>query len=122
MDEFYGLLDRQTVYWCAQALPLPGQYRLLVQTFKAIVEGLPRPLHVLDVGCDSSFRSECAGPPPVGLDVTPSYAARYRSEGGVAVVASSVKMPFSDGVFDQTRCLGLLHHLSDSHARKTGSR
>ena len=54
---------------------------------------------------------------PVGLDVSPAYAAKFRAHGAGAVIGSASTLPFADASFGGVWCIGVLHHLSDEDAR-----
>jgi SAM-dependent methyltransferase len=115
----YRTLDRPCLYGLAQVLFAPGQPRRLTRIFSATAKNLPSARRILDVGCGSSSWLWRLGLRPVGLDITPSYTARFALHGDPVVIASSTAIPFADAIFDQAWCFGLLHHLSDEEARQT---
>lgn len=118
-DAVYRLLDHSWLYNLAQVLIAPGQHRRLTQVFRTVSEQLPTAQRVLDVGCGPFSWLWRIGLHPMGLDLTPQYAARFAAQGELAVTASSTAIPFADGSFDQVWSIGLLHHLTDVDAHQT---
>ena len=118
VDAIYRLLDHAWVYDLIQVLMAPGQRSRLTREFRMVAGRLPKPTRILDVGCGPSSWLWRIGLQPIGLDITPEYAARFAEAGQQAVTASCTEIPFADGTFDQVWSVGLLHHLSDGNARR----
>jgi SAM-dependent methyltransferase len=117
----YRLLAQPWLYSCSQLLLAPGAERTLTKEIKHLLTKLPSAHSILDVGCGPSSWLWRVGLHPVGLDLSPAYAAAFVNRAGSAVSGSAVALPFPDGSFDGVWNFGLLHHLPDAMAYKTVS-
>lgn len=105
-------------YRLAQCVLAPGAGRRIGEWIAARLASHPAPGPVLDVGCGPASWLWRAGLRPVGVDLSPGRAAAFgRGHGSAAVAASAIALPFPDGCFASVWSFGLLHHLSDDHAR-----
>ena len=98
-DAIYGLLDRSWLYNLVQLVAAPGQHSRLTALFRKVAKQLPTANRVLDVGCGPSSWLWRIGVRPLGLDITPQYAAHFAATGDPAVAASSTEIPFADRSF-----------------------
>ncbi len=114
------------VYSLSQAILLPGARWML----KAPYERLFAPSHglVLDVGCGPDLTTPSpADGRVVGLDINPRYVSQFVSGAAanaptterLGTTGSAAELPFGDGRFDESRCMGLFHHLPDDFVRAT---
>jgi SAM-dependent methyltransferase len=127
-SRIYRVLENPVVYSIAQSILLPGAGRMLEGPYEQLFgrsSGL-----VLDIGCGPALST----PAParghiVGLDINPRYVKQFpRSSPGAAggcdrsgVTGSAAALPFAAGRFDESRCMGLFHHLPDHVVRATVS-
>src|SRR5687767_13154886 len=126
---FYKILESPAVYRLSQAVLAPGARTQLGRRFQeAFHDSAGR---ILDVGCGPTLTT----PRPekgiiVGLDHNPAYVRQYAGSAEnnpdlgllgpdtkvVGYVGSAAALPFFDGVFDEARSVGLLHHLTPEQA------
>jgi SAM-dependent methyltransferase len=115
----YRILDRPAVYALAQNIFAPGQDTRITQRIRDMLSDLPEGGSLLDLGCGPQSWLTRVGLKPCGLDISPSYVAKYRSLGGLGVVGSAAQVPFQDRSFEGVWSVGLLHHLPDDLAGAT---
>lgn len=131
--KLYRLLEYPLIYSMTQKLLASGSARFLKKRNKDIF-GESRGL-VLDVGCGPLLTT----PPPagtiVGIDINPLYVKKYAGIGVdknpnsikedidkrtyFGVICSADCLPFDENLYDETRCVGLLHHLPTESALST---
>jgi SAM-dependent methyltransferase len=120
------LLENPLVYSLSQSILLPGARQMLAAPYRRLF-GASRGT-VLDVGCGPELSTP--SPPEgviVGLDINPRYVTQYRraspasqgSSNRLGVTGSAAQLPFADGRFDESRSVGLFHHLPDQVVRQT---
>lgn len=130
---FYKVLEIPTVYSLTQFLLLPGATRMLKKPYRAIF-GESRGL-VLDVGCGPALTTPVPKGKVVGIDINPRYIKEFT--GGYidedpeifhapieerktfGFVGSADRLPFNGNQFDESRCMGIFHHLPDDFVRRT---
>ena len=126
----YRLLDFPFIYSLSQRLLTPGAGLLLRKQFMQLF-GESRGL-VLDVGCGPELSTPHPNGFIIGIDIDPYYVKKYsiphvksnfRKKTGnfknCGVVSSSEALPFKSNSFNESRCMGLLHHLSQVSALLT---
>jgi SAM-dependent methyltransferase len=112
----YRLLEWPRLYQCVQHLLAPGVEKAITLKVNDMLPQLPRARRILDVGCGPQSRLWKVGLHPVGLDLSPAYAAYFKNHGEPVVSGSAVAVPFPDDSFDAVWCFALMHHLPDSTA------
>jgi len=126
----YRLLEFPLIYSLTQKLLAPGA-KLLRKKQNKIIFGESRGL-VLDVGCGPLLTTPNPNGIIIGVDINPLYIKKYSSIGvdrntdgikeypaqetRLGIVCSANFLPFDDNLFDETRCVGLLHHLPTESA------
>ncbi len=123
----YKLLENPLVYSLSQSILLPGAGWMLRAPYERLF-GQSRGL-VLDIGCGPALSTPSpADGRVVGLDINPRYVKQYAGAAPGAVtgttdrlglVGSAAELPLGDGRFDESRCMGLFHHLRDDVVRST---
>ena len=115
---FYHLLKFPFIYSLSQKILAPGAGYLRKKHYQNIFsESRDR---ILDVGCGPGLTTPAPDGIIVGIDINPLYLKRYRNnKNRLGLVCSSDSLPFRDDIFDETRCVGLLHHLSTESASST---
>ncbi len=112
----YRLLENSFIYNLSQWILAPGAGVFLKKHFRLIFsesKGL-----VLDVGCGPFLNTPATGK-ICGLDSNFGYLKQYiRQSGARGVAGLAESLPFRSNIFDEVRCFGLLHHLSDAAALK----
>ena len=122
----YRLLESPKVFSISQKLLAPEAELLLKKHSKDVFaqsKGM-----ILDVGCGPTLSTSMPDGIIVGVDISPRYIRNYinidtridshyikgrtskRTRFGIACSAES--LPFNDNIFDESRCMGLLHHLN----------
>jgi len=118
VTKVYKILENSFVYKAAQILLAPGMSYLIAKKCQFIFKD-SRGL-ILDVGCGPILKSPDPEGVLVGLDYNAGYLPRFictsRRRG---VAGSAFRLPFKSDVFDETRSLGLLHHLDQEHSTQT---
>ena len=130
---FYRLLKFPLIYFLSQKLLAPGAGCLLKKHYKNIFNK-PRGW-VLDVGCGPSLTTPLPNGIIVGIDINQLYVKKYTDVGiytnphykrlyagklkRLGIVCSADSLPFHDNMFDESRCVGLLHHLPTESALST---
>lgn len=113
----YRLLDHPTIFNLVQTIIAPGQEVLLKKQFRYIFEnskGL-----VLDVGCGPKAATPEPNGKMIGVDISHDYALSYsRQNCQQGIAAKSEQLPFKENSFEESRCFGLLHHLTRDQARQ----
>ena len=131
---FYKILENPVVFRLSQGVLAPGARSRLGRRYQEVFGDSTGT--ILDVGCGPNLTT----PRPekgviIGLDQNPAYVKRYagsvETDPDVALlqpdrkvvgyVGSADALPFADEVFDETRCVGLLHHLTLEQARRAVS-
>ncbi len=126
----YRLLDFPFIYSLSQKLLVPGAGLLLKKKYKQLFDeskGL-----ILDVGCGPALTTPHPNGAVIGIDMNIYYIRSYLMSHGklnfcrkmsdfitYGVVSSSEALPFEDDAFEESRCVGLLHHLSHASALLT---
>ena len=126
----YRLLDFPFIYSLSKVLLAPGAGLFLKKNYKQLYDeskGL-----ILDVGCGPTLTTPHPNGIVIGIDINFYYARKYLTSHGnssfcrkmkdftiYSVVSSSESLPFEDGAFEESRCVGLLHHLSYASALLT---
>jgi len=114
----YRLLEFPFVYNLSQWILAPGAGFFLKKHFYSLFSqsrGL-----ILDVGCGPALNTLSAQGTICGVDINFEYVKRYaNSPRQKGIVASAVAIPFRKDVFEESRCFGLLHHLSKEAASMT---
>ena len=130
----YRILESPAVYRFSQLLLAPGAQTQLGRRYRKIFHDSTGT--ILDVGCGPNLTT----PLPtkgvmVGLDQNPAYVKQYAGSVEnnpdlrllgpdrkvVGYVGSADALPFGDGVFDEARSIGLLHHLTPAQASRAVS-
>ena len=122
----YRVLEFPFVFSLSQALLAPGSNFFLQKQYRIVFEGSKGV--VLDVGCGPSLATPMPNGFILGCDINHKYVTRYTKQvkdkrigemcskgykcACLGVVCAAEFLPFPDRTFDQTRCSGLLHHLS----------
>ncbi len=115
----YKILEIPTVYNLVQRFLAPGARKLMGQVHQGMFANLKG--RVLDVGCGPKH----ATPIPEGdvyfVDINHAYIKSLQKlmNRNHGCVCSSYDLPFIDGSFIATRCIGVLHHMDDEMAVKT---
>jgi SAM-dependent methyltransferase len=105
-----------------QGVLAPGGTRMIETRLRAALDPtMSDSTPWLDVGAGSRSRLAALGRQPVVVDISLDHASAAHANGALAVVASVEALPFADGLFGVTACVGLLHHLPD-HIAHTGLR
>lgn len=126
---FYRILESPAVYRFSMLLLAPGAQTQLGWRYQEVFRDSTGT--ILDVGCGPNLTT----PAPtkgvmVGLDQNPAYVKQYAGSVEtnpdlrllrpdrkvVGYVGSADALPFGDGVFDEARSVGLLHHLTPEQA------
>jgi len=114
----YRLLEHPTLYKVSQHIVAPGHNILLQRHFQFIFNSSDG--KILDVGCGPMLNTPVSHGTVYGLDINLDYIKKYliphKREG---VVGSADHIPFKSGVFNESRCFGLLHHLPREAALST---
>ena len=126
----YRLLDFPFIYSLSQKLLAPGAELLSNKMFKQLFDeskGL-----ILDVGCGPVLTTPHPNGIVIGIDTNIYYARNYLKSHRklnfcrkvndfvtYGVVSSSEALPFEDDAFEESRCVGQLHHLSHASALLT---
>ena len=80
-----------------------------------LLQGVPRPGSILEVGCGTGHFSRWLGrqgPTVMGLDISPAMLAEARTLDGVPLVRGDARrLPFADGTFDLTALITTLEFL-----------
>ncbi len=115
--KLYTLLEFPLIYSISQKLLAPGAVFLLKKHYKNIFgESRGR---VLDVGCGPLLTTPLPNGIIVGIDINPLYVKRYTDQRTrYALIGSADFLPFDDNIFDEGRCVGLLHHLPIESAQR----
>jgi SAM-dependent methyltransferase len=115
---FYHLLNFPVIYSLSQKILAPGVGYLCQKHYKNIFsESRDR---ILDIGCGPLLTTPAPDGITVGIDINPLYVKKYRNnKNRLGLVCLSNSLPFDDDIFDETRCVGLLHHLSTESASST---
>jgi SAM-dependent methyltransferase len=130
MSFLYKLLEIPVFYSLSQMLLAPGSGILLKNQYLRIF-GKSRGI-VLDVGCGPALTTPQPDGLIVGADINPHYVEKYTGIGidtnpqiisdklqrriRFGFVSSADFLPFDDSVFDESRSVGLLHHLHTESA------
>ena len=115
--KLYTLLEKPIVYQIVQIVLAPGMHGIVKRQLTKMTAEIPHKALVLDVACGPSSRLWRIGMRPIGLDLSHTYALKFRESGGVSVTASARELPFRSDTFDAVLCFGLLHHLPEDVAR-----
>ena len=126
----YRLLDFPFIYSLSQKLLVPGAGLLLKKKYKQLF-GESKGL-ILDVGCGPALTTPNPNGDVIGIDMNIYYIRNYLMSHGklnfcrkmsdfitYGVVSSSEALPFADDAFEESRCVGPLHHLSHASALLT---
>ena len=114
----YELLDHPWVYRTVTAVTAPGFRTSISRLAADLVGRLSLQGPFLDIGCGPGSVLADLGIRPVGLDLSPRYAARFTASGAPAVVGSADQLPFASRTFGTVWTIGLLHHLGEAAARR----
>ena len=130
MSFFYKLLEIPVFYSLSQMLLLPGSRLLTKNQYSRIFRG-SRGI-VLDVGCGPALTTPSPNGIIVGVDINIQYLKKFigigidanlqfipnksEKEIRLGIVSSADSLPFHDSVFDESRSLGLLHHICTESA------
>ena len=130
---FYRLLKFPLIYSLSQKLLAPGAGCLLKKHYRNIF-GKPRGW-VLDVGCGPLLTTPVPEGIIVGIDINQLYVKKYTDVSigtnphnkrlytgklkPLGIVCPADSLPFHDNMFDESRCVGLLHHLPTESALST---
>jgi SAM-dependent methyltransferase len=71
---------------------------------------------ILDVGCGTGSAALAAGAGAVGVDASPTMAARTRDRGVAVVRGDALRLPVRSGSVGAVRCDRVLYHLDDPGA------
>lgn len=129
----HRLLELPPIYSLSQKLFAPGAGRLLKKNYKNIFSKSRG--WILDVGCGPSLTTPLSHGIIVGIDINLRYVRKYTDvsitsnqhnkhlyKGKVkrqGIICSADSMPFCDNIFDESRSIGLLHHLPTESALST---
>jgi SAM-dependent methyltransferase len=114
----YRFLNNPLIYSICQNIVAPGHKHLLKKHFQTLF-GTEQGL-VLDVGCGPQLNTPRPGGTVYGVDINLDYVKQYtQGQNQAGIVCSAETIPFKNDIFDESRCFGLLHHLSRDNARKT---
>jgi ubiquinone/menaquinone biosynthesis C-methylase UbiE len=107
-----SLVSRPFVYELVQSLA--GQAKV-AERLRATLDRLPPHRRALDVGSAAGGFALRIGIAPVCLDLDPRplLALRRREPSAKALAADAARLPFSDGAFDLTLCVAIVHHIDD---------
>lgn len=124
-SKIYRLLEFPQLYSLIQKILVPEAELLLKRKFRHIFDK-SRSL-VLDLGCGPASPLQLPDATVVGVDSNPLYVRKYVSikrknrffcigkcngqQNRLGCVCSAIALPFRDNAFDETRCLGVFHHL-----------
>lgn len=97
----------------------PGADAALLALLRDWLVDVPRDGRVLDVGAGARSRVAAADHCAIAVDRHVPSVATGLAHGVPGVAATATDLPFADHTFDAVASLGLLHHLSDTHARAT---
>lgn len=130
MSFFYRLLEIPVFFSLSQILLAPG-FRLLTKSPYSRIFGGSRG-RVLDVGCGPELTTPQPEGIIVGVDLNPHYVKKFAGIGidtspqfisnksrqkiRFGIVSSADSLPFEDSMFDESRSVGLLHHLHNESA------
>ena len=115
----YKILEIPTFYNFIQWFLAPGLRKLMGKVHQGIFANSKG--RVLDVGCGPKLTT----PIPEGniyfVDINHACIRSFQKlmNRNLGCVCSSDKLPFFDSSFTGTRCIGVLHHMSDKMAVKT---
>jgi SAM-dependent methyltransferase len=113
-SEDYSMTLAQRLDRLTQTVLAPGATAHLMSKVGELMTAVRPAGLILDVGCGYTSPLAALGRTPVVVDLD---EARVRLQGGRAVAADAVALPFADGVFAAAFSFGLLHHLDDGAAR-----
>jgi len=115
---FYHLLKFPFIFSLSQKILAPGAGYLRKKHYKNIFRESRG--WVLDLGCGPLLTTPTPDGIIVGIDINPLYVKKYKNnKNRSGLVCLSDSLPFNDDMFDETRCVGLLHHLSTESAFST---
>jgi SAM-dependent methyltransferase len=132
LEKIYAILEIPWIYSLANQFLAPGHQKLMGAMHREVFEDSRG--WVLDVGCGPKLITPMPDGRVVGIDINPFYVKQYagsidQDAGDImcittqrrmfGVVGSCTRMPFEDGFFDESRCLGVLHHLPDDEVSAT---
>lgn len=115
-----AILSCPSIYTLAQRILAPGAEGRITQAFGRYLS--KRTLKALDIGCGPKLMSPVQSDLLVGVDISHIYVSRYVQNLPLNVnqitgtLCSAEQLPFKKEAFCEVRCIGLLHHLSESHA------
>jgi ubiquinone/menaquinone biosynthesis C-methylase UbiE len=117
--KIYRLLESPAVYSLVQYIIAPGLKRLRGKVFKKLFGNSSG--KVLDIGCGPELITPVSCGIVVGVDINLEYIKRYTGEKvnltKLGIVSSAENLPFKDKLFDESRCISVLHHLPTKTAR-----
>ena len=115
---FYRLLEHPLIYNISQHIAAPGFNFLLKKYFQTIFNGSGG--LVLDVGCGPRLNTPAPQGDLYGVDNNFDYVKQYtQARNQIGIVGLADCIPFKDNVFNESRCFGLLHHLTRETALST---
>jgi SAM-dependent methyltransferase len=99
------------------AVLAPGAVAGFSRRTRDLVRGLPVSECVLDIGCGYNSPLAAAGFHPVLVDIDPKRV-RICARTGLGLVADAGALPLASASAAAVFSFGLLHHLTDSQARR----
>lgn len=123
--KFYRPPESPQIYFFVQKLLAPEANLLLRRQFRYIFDKSRKKL--LDLGCGPSSPIQLPKGIIIGADLNLLYIKNYigrnnnnlvctkesiHENARFGCVCSADSLPFGDGVFDETRCIGAFHHLN----------